>query len=131
MARGSAQIEVTGAREFRRRLNRLEKGLGGSEMRKVHLNVAQLVESKAVATTPRRSGRLAGSVRGKATTRQATISAGKASVPYAGVIHFGWPRRNIRANRFLYRGVAQAPFEAILDEYSTCVDDIARMAGLV
>jgi hypothetical protein len=102
-------IKVEGARQFRRSLNQMEKGLGGSEMKAVHLKVAKLVQSKAVPTTPRRSGRLAASVQGKATTRQATI----------------------RANRFLYRGIAQAPFEAILAEYSEGVDDIARRAGLV
>ena len=126
----SGAIQITGAREFRRNLNKMAKGLGGSEMKKVHLDVAKLVERKTAQITPVRSGRLRGSVRGKSTTREATISAGKSGIPYAGVIHFGWPRHNIRPNRFLYRGIAQTPWQLVLEEYASGVDDIAKRAGL-
>ena len=126
----SGAIQITGAREFRRNLNKMAKGLGGSEFKAVHLKVAKLVEGKAKQITPVRSGRLQGSVRAGATTRTALIKAGGAQVPYAGVIHFGWPSHNIRPNRFLYRGIAQTPWQLVLEEYASGVDDVAKRAGL-
>ena len=34
------------------------------------------------------------------------MSVGRASVPYAGAIHWGWPARNIRAQPFLTNAAA-------------------------
>lgn len=48
-----------------------------------------------------RPGKLAASVRAGATTRAGVIRAGGARVPYANVIHWGWPKRNIAADHFI------------------------------
>ena len=124
-----ASIEVQGARKLRKELNALNKEVAGPGMRKIHLDVAKIVADEATRQAPRRSGRLAGSVRGKSTTRRATISAGKGNVPYAGVIHWGWPRRNIRANRFLFRASGAKRDEA-MREYSDGMNDLLRKLGL-
>lgn len=55
---------------------------------------------------PRVSGRLAGDVRGNRAKSKAVVAAGRASVPYAGPINYGWPRRNIAANGFMQKGDA-------------------------
>ena len=55
----------------------------------------------AAAMAPHRSGTLAGSVRGNQAKTMAAVRAGGARVPYAGPIHWGWPRRNIAAQPFL------------------------------
>jgi len=54
---------------------------------------------------PKLSGRLAGSVRPGGSQRGAVVRAGRGAVPYAGVIHFGWPRHNIRPQPFLYEAI--------------------------
>ena len=37
------------------------------------------------------------------TKRQAVVTAGRASVPYAGPINYGWPARNIAPSHFMQR----------------------------
>lgn len=49
----------------------------------------------AAGFTPVRSGRLAGSTRGNRAKNKAVVTQGRAAVPYAGPINYGWPRRNI------------------------------------
>lgn len=60
----------------------------------------------AAARAPRRSGKLAGSIRPGATQKAGVVRAGRASIPYAGVIHWGWPGHNIAAQPFLTEAAA-------------------------
>lgn len=91
------KIEVRGGRRFRSTLRRAGVDLG--QLRAAHLGAAQVVT--AAASPPRRSGRLAATVRAAGTTTAAIVRAGFASVPYAGPIHWGWPSRSIAAQPFL------------------------------
>lgn len=50
---------------------------------------------------PSQSGALEGSLRAGRGKTKAVAKAGGARVPYAGVIHYGWPARNIEATNFL------------------------------
>lgn len=52
------------------------------------------------------SGRLAGSLRTGATQKAGIVRAGRKSVPYAGVINYGWPARRITGRQFVNQGVA-------------------------
>jgi hypothetical protein len=47
------------------------------------------------------TGALASSVKGNPSAEKAQILAGSAAVPYAGVIEYGWPDRNIDAQPYL------------------------------
>lgn len=67
----------------------------------VHATIARYVAMRAAAMAPHRSGRLAGNVRGGKGKTAAIVRAGGARVPYAGPIHWGWPRRHITANPFM------------------------------
>lgn len=90
-------IRVEGARNFRRTLRRAGDDLG--DLRVLHAQVAGVVSRSA--RPPRRTGKLAGTVRPAGTATAAIVRAGFASVPYAGPIHWGWPLRNITAQPFL------------------------------
>lgn len=68
---------------------------------------------------PRVSGTLARSQRVELVPGGATIVA---SAPYAGVIRFGWPARNITANDWLSPAVARAETVA-LDAAAAAVTD--------
>lgn len=61
----------------------------------------------AATLAPHRSGRLAGSVRGNRAKGKAVVTAGRATVPYAAPINYGWRRRSIAPDRFLQRADAQ------------------------
>lgn len=126
-------VKVEGTKELRRAIRQLEdaadrKG-ANAELRSAWRTAARVVESRAKVEAPRRSGALAGSIKSKATTRGASVSAGGTKrVPYAGPIHYGWGSRPnkrkgwrggpIAANRFLDRAVAESidPVVAVLED---------------
>ena len=82
---------------------------------------AELVASAARGRAPRRSGSLAGSIRVSGSERAGMVRVGSARVPYAGPIHFGWPRRNIAPQPFLY-DTLDARRAAILKIYEERLD---------
>ena len=71
------------------------------ELKDAHTRAAQIVATYAAQIAPRRSGRLAGSIRTAKQVKRARVVAGRASVPYAAPIHWGWPSRNIAAQPFM------------------------------
>jgi hypothetical protein len=93
-------ITVEGAKQLQRALRQVEGGM--ADLKVAHAEAAKIVERQAEAIAPRRSGRLAASVRSSGQARQGIVRAGKAAVPYAGVIHFGWAARNIAPQPYLY-----------------------------
>jgi hypothetical protein len=95
MARGP-QVRVEGARELRRTLRAAGDKLG--DLKAVHQKVGGIVVARATGTAPRRTGRLAASVRAG---RLASGVAVRSRLPYANPIHWGWPARGIAAQPFL------------------------------
>ena len=96
---GKAQID--GLRETQKAL----KALGEStkkELKRTHLEAAQIVVNGALRIAPVRTGALAASMRAAATMTSGKVRIGNAAVPYAGVIHFGWPARRIKPQPFIY-----------------------------
>jgi len=102
---GAPVVRVDGARELRRTLKAAGDDL--EDLKHVHATVAKYVALRAAATAPRKSGRLAGSVRGSQAKTSATVRGGGARVPYANPIHWGWPHRHIAANPFLVNAAHQ------------------------
>jgi hypothetical protein len=96
-------ITVEGAKQLQRALRQVEGGM--ADLKVAHAEAAKIVERQAEAIAPRRSGRLAASVRSSGQARQGIVRAGKAVVPYAGVIHFGWAARNIAPQPYLYNAL--------------------------
>lgn len=111
-------VRVEGARELRAALKRAGEDVG--DLKAAHADAASIVATFAGASAPRRSGRLAGSIRASGTTSKAIVRVGKKSVPYASVIHWGWARRGIRANPFVSEA-AQRTEPRWVDIYTTAV----------
>lgn len=74
------------------------------------------VAKEARGIVPVRTGRLQKSIKASPTGRGAVVRAGRAAVPYAGPIHFGWGRRNIFPQPFLYQA-ADRRFDEVVDQY--------------
>ena len=70
------------------------------------LEARQAVATAIATNAPRRSGRLAGSVRPDATGVEITA-------PYAGPIAYGWPAHGIEAHPFVETGLAAASERAV------------------
>lgn len=108
----TSTVQVRGAKQLRRTLKKA--GVDVKQLKAINLEAAQIAAAAAVARAPiggpyqrrgrgrpRAPGRLKASVRPFATQRAGVIRAGSAArVPYAGPIHWGWPRRGIRAQPF-------------------------------
>ncbi|KOA64448.1 hypothetical protein BBM1114_08360 [Bifidobacterium breve MCC 1114] len=69
-----------------------------------------------------KTGHLKQSVRVGATMKAGVIRAGRKTVPYAGVINYGWPARGIRPRLFVNNGVAssesmwQRPYKRFIEQ---------------
>ena len=122
MAAGPS-VKVEGAAEFRRAM----KHMGGDlrDLTKIHKKAAQPVKDRAQEIAPVRSGTLRRSIRIRATQKAAGILAGKATVPYAGPIHFGWPRRNIESQPFLYDAAEEKRSE-VASIYGDFIGDLVK-----
>lgn len=82
-------------------------GADMKELKDVNRQAADIALPAVRQLAPRgESGRLAGSIRVGATQKAGVIRAGRKSVPYAGVINYGWPARRIKPRLFVNNGVA-------------------------
>jgi hypothetical protein len=86
-------------------------GVDISELKAAHIRAGQIVADRAAELAPRRSGRLAGSIRPAKQAKRARIQAGSAKVAYANPIHWGWPSRNIEASLFISRAAQETEAE--------------------
>lgn len=100
--RDAGAVRIEGLTRFRATLKRA--GADMADMKAANQAAARTVAEAAAAGAPRRSGKLAGSLRPARQVARARVSS---TVPYAGAIHWGWPRHNISANPFLTRAAEQ------------------------
>jgi creatinine amidohydrolase/Fe(II)-dependent formamide hydrolase-like protein len=102
----SRSTKIAGADEVRRKIRNMQdavsKTAAKSELKTLHGDAAKIVEQDALGRAPVRSGRLRESIRSSGTQKTGVVRAGFARMPYAGPIHFGWAKRNIRPQPFLY-----------------------------
>lgn len=103
MAAPQAQIQVKGINPLVRALKRAGDEDMLVALKDANAEAAGKVHTAAAPLAPvGETAKLVSSLRGSATERAGYVRAGRASVPYAGVIHFGYPARNIEPNTFLY-----------------------------
>jgi hypothetical protein len=118
-------VRVEGARELRRTLKRAGDDL--ADLKAANAKAGQTVAQWAAVKAPRRTGALGASVRAGKAVGRAQIMAGNAAVPYAGVIHWGWPARRITAQPFIVEAAqaTQPAWEAAyLDDMQRVVDRV-------
>ncbi|VDG76911.1 Bacteriophage protein of uncharacterised function (DUF646) [Actinobaculum suis] len=100
ITQGETGLYVTGLRETIRALER--SGAATADIKETMRTIANVVAGPARQMVPiGKTGKLLSSIRVGAAKTKATVRAGSARVPYAGIIHYGWPERKIRARPFL------------------------------
>jgi len=115
-------VRIDGIKDIRRSVNRLgkeiDKDAAKGALKDMNAEAAEIVKQKAATLIPVRTGRLAATLRASGTQKSARVRAGFKRVPYAGVVHFGWPRRNISPQPFLYEALdsRRAEVLAVYDE---------------
>jgi uncharacterized protein YcsI (UPF0317 family) len=118
-------IRVEGLDELARSMKRA--GADIDELKDAHYRAAQIVASRAAQIAPKRSGKLAGSIRPTRQVRRARVVAGRSSVPYAAPIHWGWPSHNITAQPFMSDAAQQTESEwvaAYMADVQTALDKV-------
>jgi hypothetical protein len=94
-------VRVTGLREVVRGLEQL--GIEAEDLKDAFGPIAAEGARIAAGYVHSPSGRLAGSVRGNRAKSKAVITAGRASLRYAGAQNYGWARRNIEPQGFMQK----------------------------
>lgn len=103
---GSKVIAVDGLKDLLADLRRFQEVETLNAIKAANKQAAEMVAEEGRVRVPRRTGRLAKSIKAQATQSSASVKAGSGKrVPYAGVIHFGWLRRHIRPRPFLYEAL--------------------------
>ncbi len=128
MAKPPFRIEIN-SREVRNALRRVDVKLP-RELRKVNKEAADMVARATQPEIPTVTGRLKKSTRAQATTTTAAVKSGSpARTPYAGPIHFGWPKHNIEPNEYIYRGLKKVE-KKVIKLYERGIAKLMRRSGL-
>ncbi len=122
MAAGLSRIQVSGAKEFRAAMQKMGADL--SDLTAINRRLAETVADAARSSAPVLTGRLSGSIRAGATRTKGYVRAGGRSIPYAGVIHFGWPRHNIAPQPFIYDKKSD-----VIETYDRYVEALVEKVG--
>lgn len=117
----SAVIRIEGLNRLRRTVKKA--GADMTILKGLNKDAARVVERAAIPSTPRRSGRLVSSIRSTGTQKAGTVKAGRKSIPYGGVVHWGWPSRNIKAQPWLV-DAAKRTEPAWIETYLEGINDI-------
>jgi HK97 gp10 family phage protein len=116
MPEQGTRIEVTGLKENIRDLKKFGDTESLIAVKKANYEAAELLVRAALPLVPRRTGKLAGSLKPTRTQMYAGARAGSTSVPYAGPIHWGWFRRHIKPQPFFAKAFGYNK-EQILEKY--------------
>lgn len=115
-------FKIEGLNKLLRALEQLD-GEAKQNFREAGKWAGEEVAKTARTIVPVQTGRLQKTIKGVSTGRGAKVTAGRTAVPYAGPIHFGWGRRNIFPQPFLYRA-ADRRVGDVVDRYLKQVYDV-------
>lgn len=100
-------IEVSNIAEFRRDLRKMDKDVR-DKVKELDKETVTEIGEHVPEFTPQRSGRLVRSLKAGADNKGGFLAVGTPGrVRYAPVIHWGFPRRNIKRTGFIIRGMAK------------------------
>ncbi len=112
-------VRVEGLNLLLRNLRKVSKEYP-KQVKEINRRVVEPVVKVAQRRAPVRSSLLRSSIRPSSTQKVGSVSAGKASIPYAGVIHYGWPAHNIQGDPFLTDALDSTENQ-VYDEYERLI----------
>jgi|TARA_R100001163_G_C5047176_1_gene184360 hypothetical protein len=127
--RKGAPLSVTiyGGTELRKALK--EAAGDTDDLKRLNVEIAEMVADEARRNVPIRTGTLKGSIKAFGAASKARVTAGSKRVPYAMVIHWGWPQRNLEGSFFITNAMEKKQ-EEILDYYEIELEQILHENGL-
>jgi HK97 gp10 family phage protein len=119
-------IRVEGLAALGRDLKRL--GVDLEDLKTAMAKLADMGAQAAIGHAPKRSGALAGSIRGNRAKSKAVVTAGKGRTSeYAGIINYGSPR--IAAQPFMQQASADVSAK-VVPTLTADIDRLIREKGL-
>ncbi len=126
MAAGTnARVQVTGAKELRKALKKM--GADVKDLTAINKKAAETVADEARERAPILTGVLRKTIRARATKTRGYVTAGT-GIPYAGVIHFGWPRHGISPQPFIFDAL-DARKDEVVHAYEKRIGDLVERVG--
>lgn len=125
-------IKITGLSKVQRDLRKLSTDaldLNKSEFLETNKQVAEIIINESKKYVPIVSGALAAAVKNASTKKSAKVRAGNVAVPYAGPIHFGYPKRAIKPNPFFYEAIDSRRNE-VAQRYTSLVESLIKKYDL-
>lgn len=104
MGVAGGSVKVEGLNQTLTALQRF--GVEAQDLKDVMSEIAAEGARLASSFAPVRTGRLRSTIRGNKAKAKAIVIAGRARVPYAGAINYGWQKRGIRPALFMQRADA-------------------------
>lgn len=90
-------------------------GADSENMRELMHSIGEIVAGRGRALAPARSRKMRDSIRAGRGKTKAVVRTGFESkrLPYAGVVHYGWPERHIKPNQFMLKAIEQTRGEVL------------------
>lgn len=90
-------------------------GADSESMRELMHSIGEIVAGRGRALAPARSRKMIASIRAGRGKTKAVVRTGFESkrLPYAGVVHYGWPAHHIKPNQFMLKAIEQTRGEVI------------------
>ena len=120
-------VRVSGLNEVVRSLQAI--GLELTDLKDAFGKISAEAAHKASSFAPKKTGRLAGNIRGSKTKNRAIVTAGGARVPYAAAINYGWGAHHITPARFMQRA-DDAMRDKALDMLDDAINAAIKKKGL-
>ncbi|MGW5402668.1 hypothetical protein [Streptomyces sp. NPDC003952] len=120
-------VRVTGLKQVVRGLEK--SGVAVADLKQAFGNLAAEAARVMRGFVPHRTGRLGATVRGNKAKNKAVVTAGRATVPYAGPVNCRWPARGIEASEFT-KATDEAMEPIVLDQIQDEIQTIIRRNGL-
>lgn len=91
-------------------------GVPDAEIKAAGTAAGEIVANEARGLVPVRTGALRDSIRVTKALAKVSVVAGRAKVPYANPIHWGWFKRHIRPNPFFIKALGYTR-EEVMNNY--------------
>lgn len=119
-------VRTTGLAKTARALEKA--GADSTDMKQLMYDIGMLVVN--ASQPPVLTGRLRASIRAGRGKTKAVVRAGGASVPYAPIIHYGYPARNIQPRPYLLEALQQERGD-VFDKLDDGITAILRKNNLI
>ena len=124
MAVQQTTVTIDGLNQLRRAFKTLSEN-SKEDFKAAGYASATVVADEAKSIVPVLTGNLRDSIRAAMVESGGKVRAGLKKVPYAGPIHFGWGRRNITPQPFLYQAIDRR-YGEVLDTYLAHLERITN-----